>query len=102
MGSQNKAGVSARSASRGWRADDAFAGTEKLTKIKPGLGGKKSPESKDVSSTSGRRWSKPSPVAEAVAIDVDDGVEKLTDDEVKAIFKECAEPKAAEKTPDKK
>ena len=39
---------------------------------------------------------------QAVAIDVDVGVEKLTDDEVKAIFKDAPEPKAAEKTPDKK
>jgi len=82
---------------RGVWVDERFQGTEKITKVKWGseiffrLLRDKS-ELKDIFSI-GQRLVVVTARGQAVAVDVDDGVEKLTDGEVKAIFTDAPEPK---------
>jgi Ca-activated chloride channel homolog len=85
---------------RGVWVDEKFAGTEKLTKIKWGSEAffrllREKPELKDVFSL-GQQVVVVIARGQAVAVDTEEGVEKFTDDEVKALLTDVPE-KAAEK-----
>ena len=80
---------------RGVWVDERFQGTEKLTKIKWGSEAffRLVREQKDLQGAFalGERVVVVTARGQAVAVDPDDGVEKLGDDEVKSLFKDAAE-----------
>ena len=82
---------------RGVWVDERFLGTEKITKVKWGSEAyfmllRQKPDLKDIFSL-GQRLVVVTARGQAVAVEVDDGVEKLTDNEVKAVFTDAPEPK---------
>jgi Ca-activated chloride channel family protein len=82
---------------RGVWVDERFLGTEKITKVKWGSEAffrllRDKPELKDVFSL-GQRMIVATAKGQAVAVDVEEGVEKLTDAEAKALFTDVPEPK---------
>jgi Ca-activated chloride channel homolog len=82
---------------RGVWVDERFLGTEKITKVKWGSEAyfrllRDKPELKDVFSL-GQLLVVVTARGQAVAVDMEQGVEKFTDAEVKAIFTDAPEPK---------